>query len=241
MLVNLRNKGTVTGNDLLAIPFPLDEFLQKITHIRELSQRLSALQSTFSSPSSEGELIDNIKALAHRIATDHAKQVEVTTELALLVQLPDHVRNSVNDITLQLLRNAIVHGIENSSKRQQQAKSDTGNVHISLQRVGEEYELRVRDDGEGLVPQKIRENLVSKGLYNSTQLEELDDRQIIMKIFESGFSTLDTANKDAGHGVGLDVVKHMIGQLGGRLSISTKQHLYTEFNIRFPSAQGVTA
>ncbi len=241
MLVDLRNKGTVTGSDLLAIPFPLDEFLQRISHVRELSQRLSALQSAFPSADSESELIGNMKALADRIAADHAKQVNLTTELALLAQLPDAARNSINDITLQLLRNAIVHGIENRSERLKQAKSETGKVHISLQRVGEEFELSMRDDGHGLIPQKIRDSLVNKGLYSTAQVKELDDNQIIMKIFDSGFSTVGTATKDAGHGVGLDVVKHMIGQLGGSLRISTKEHVYTQFNIRFPVSGGVAA
>jgi HPt (histidine-containing phosphotransfer) domain-containing protein len=241
MLVDLRNKGTVTGSDLLAIPLPLDEFLQRISHVRELSQRLSALQSAFPSEDSENALIGNMKALVDRIAADHAKQIALTTELALLEQLPSSTRNSVSDITLQLLRNAIVHGIESRPERLKQAKPETGKVHISLQRVGDEFELSMRDDGRGLIPKEIRQSLLEKGMYSEAQLKQLDDRQIIMKIFESGFSTVDTASRDAGHGVGLDVVKHMLGQLGASLRISTKEHVYTQFNIRFPVSGGVAA
>jgi chemotaxis protein histidine kinase CheA len=77
-------------------------------------------------------------------------------------------------------------------------------------------------------------------LYSAAQVQELSDRQIILKIFDSGFSSADVASRDAGHGVGLDVVKHMIGQLGASLRISTKEHVYTQFNIRFPVSEGVT-
>lgn len=238
LLVDLRNKGTVTGQDLLTIPLPLDEFLQRIAHVREISQRLAALQAAFPSEESENALITSMQTLAARIANDHNKQVKLTADLNLLAQLPSAMRHSINDITLQLLRNAIVHGIETRSERLKQAKPEAGLVHVRLVRVGEEFELSMRDDGRGLIPQQIRQNLLEKGLYQEEQLEQLDDRQVIMKIFDSGFSSANTTSRDAGHGVGLDVVKHMISQLGASLRISTKEHVYTQFSIRFPASEG---
>lgn len=236
LLVDLRNKGTVTGNDLLAIPLPLDDFLQRIGHIRELSQRLAAFQSAFPDESNEDVLVTQMQNLAERIATDHAKSVVLTADLMLLNQLPAPIRTDINNISLQLLRNAIVHGIEAKTERLKYAKSETGNVHISLHRVGDEYELSMRDDGKGLIPQEIRSSLIQKGLYTDEQLKQLSDKQLIMKVFESGFSTANTTNRDAGHGVGLDVVSHIINKLGASLRISTKEHSYTQFDIRFAVA-----
>lgn len=233
ILVELRDKGTVTGNDLLAIPLPLDEFLQRIGYIRELSQRLAAFQSAFPDENNEAILVTQMENLAQRIATDHAKSVNLTADLFLLGQLPATVRNDINNISLQLLRNAIVHGIESKTERLKYAKPETGNVHISLQRVGDDYELSMRDDGQGLIPQQIRQSLINKGLYSPAQLEQLSDKQVIMKIFETGFSTATISNKDAGHGVGLDVVHHLIQKLGASLKISSKEHHFTQFDIRF--------
>lgn len=233
MLSDLRNKGTVSGSDLLALPLPLDEFLQRISQVRELSQRLSAFQSAFPDEDNELVLVKNMTALADRIAHDHAKQVHLDTELSLMKELPTPVRNNLNDIALQLLRNAIVHGIETRTERLNWSKPETGTVQVSLRRIDDEYEFIMRDDGRGLIAEDIKAQLVRRGLYTPTQLADIDEGQIIMKIFEPGFSTADNVSRDAGHGVGLDVVKHMISQLGARLRISTEQHAYTQFSIRF--------
>jgi signal transduction histidine kinase len=237
----LRDKGTVLGSDLLAIPLPLDEFLQRISHVRELSQRLSALQTAFPTEDNSVDVIKNMMALAGRIATDHAKQVRLTTELQLMAELPLPLRTGLNDIALQLLRNAIVHGIESPTERLVLAKHEVGQVHVSLNRIDDNFEFIMRDDGRGIVPDKIRAELIHQGRYSEIQLQQLNDNQIIMKIFEAGFSTAETQSRDAGRGVGLDVVKHMINQLGASLYITTMENVYTQFRIRFPASMGEAA
>ncbi|WP_221063260.1 ATP-binding protein [Methylomagnum ishizawai] len=233
MLSELRGKSTVLGRDLLALPLPLDDFLNRIGQVRELSRRLSDLQAAFSEPN-EPELVRNMTALAQRIAEDHAKQVELETDLALMAVLPPRIRHGLNDIALQLLRNAIVHGIESRSERLIWNKAVTGTVQVFLKQREDEYEFVMRDDGRGLIAEDIRAELLRRGLYTEAQLREFDDNQIVMKIFEPGFSTADSVGRDAGHGVGLDVVKHMIGELGARLSIATEKYSYTQFSICFP-------
>ena len=113
-------------------------------------------------------------------------------------------------------------------------KNEAGTIHLSLTKNPEgEYEFRVRDDGRGLIPDNIRNKLIRSGRYTAEQVAQWDDRQIVMQIFEPGFSTRDHADRDAGQGVGLDVVKEQIASLGGRLRISSVPHKYTEFLIRF--------
>lgn len=234
VLSEVRTKTTVLGSDLLALPLPLDDFLQRISQVRQLSQRLSDLQSAFSEPN-QPALVENMTTLAQRIAGDHDKQIELKTDLALMEQLPVEIRNGLNDIALQLLRNAIVHGIETSRERLEWNKSEVGRIEILLKQREHEYEFVLRDDGRGLIADDIRAELIRRGLYTEAQLNELDENQIIMKIFDPGFTTADQVSRDAGHGVGLDVVKHMIGELGARLNIATEKYVYTQFSISFPA------
>lgn len=229
----LRNKGEVSGEDLLALPLPLDEFLQRIASVRDLSQRLASYQDTFPAEKDDAALIRGMEALAERIASDTGKQVRLTADLDLMQQIPAGIRNGLNDIALQLLRNAVVHGIEPQTERALRQKSPVGSIHASLKRIDDEYEFVLRDDGRGIVPERIRASLLEKGLYTTAQLSELDDRQIIMKIFEPGFSTADVVNRDAGHGVGMDIVKQKVQELGARLRIGTRPDTYTQFCIRF--------
>lgn len=229
----LRSKGDVSGEDLLALPLPLDEFLQRITSVRDLSQRLASYQDTFADEKDDAALVHGMRSLAERIASDSGKRVQLTTELALMEQIPSRIRNDLKDIALQLLRNAVVHGIEPVTERSLQQKSPVGSIHASLSRHNDEFEFVLHDDGRGIVPGRIRMSLLERGLYTEDQLCELDDRQIIMKIFDPGFSTADNVSRDAGHGVGMDIVRQKIKELGARLHIGTRPDAYTRFSIRF--------
>lgn len=233
LLSGLRSKGAVSGSDLLALPLPLDEFLQRIANVREVSQRLAAYQASFHTEDDQMNLAASLDTLAQRIARDQGKRVQLTTELADMSGLPAQVRQTLNDIALQLLRNAVVHGIEDGAERTSLAKPAVGNIHISLRPVDDEFEFVMRDDGRGLRPEHIRAELLRRGSYTQAQLQDMSDHQIIHKIFEPGFSTASEVSRDAGQGVGLDVVKHKIEELGARLRIASRKDAFTQFCIRF--------
>lgn len=234
LLLGLREKGAVSGDDLLALPFPLEEFLQRIAMVRQLTARLAAYHDAFAPVADADAFALNLSRLAQRVAQDHGKQVELVTDLGLLHGLPGKLGAGLKDIAVQLLRNAVTHGIEPALERQDQHKPAAGNIHVALTSpAAGEYELTLRDDGRGLSPHAIRAALLRSGRYSEQQLGELDDRQVVMKIFEPGFSTAATASRDAGHGVGMDVVKHRIEQLGARLRISSRARQYTQFSICF--------
>jgi chemotaxis protein histidine kinase CheA len=233
LLAGIRERGEVRGEDLLALPFPLEEFLQRVAMVRSLVERLAAYHDTFSTEN-DGVFSENLETLAKRIAQDQGKDVQLVTELELLQSIPQKTRSQIKDITLQLLRNAVSHGIEPATERTQFAKAAWGNIHIALKLTPMgEYELTLRDDGRGLVPQRIRSALLHSRRYSKAQLNELSDQQIIMKIFESGFSTAGQATKDAGHGVGMDVVKDKVQQIGAKLRISSRENAFTQFSIQF--------
>jgi two-component system, chemotaxis family, sensor kinase CheA len=234
MLTGLRGKGEINGDDLLALPFPLEEFLQRVTMVRDLAGRLAAYHNAFAAPAAEAAFAENLQRLAQRIARDHDKEVRLVTELEPLGSLPDKARSELKDIAVQLLRNAVTHGIESGAERTGHAKPAAGNLYLALKPTGAgQYELTMRDDGRGLVPEKIRFALLKSNRYTEEQLRELDDRQIIMKIFEPGFSTAGQASRDAGHGVGMDVVRHKAEQLGARIRISSRRQAFTQFSIHF--------
>lgn len=238
-LATLRDKNHIGDDDLLALPGPLDEFFQKVATIQELSKKLENFSSGKALPSVTVEhppadsFVGNLNQLAQRIARDHEKSVNLTAELERLETLPAKVQKEVKDITLQLLRNAVAHGVEPMHVRKLRNKAPVGSIYVGLGKDGENYELVVRDDGHGLVAEDIKQALIEKGLYTEAQLEELDPKQIIMKIFEPGFSTTAKADRDSGQGVGMDIVKQKIGGLGARLGIASQKNLYTMFSIRF--------
>ena len=239
-LADLRDKERISDNDLLALPGPLDDFFQKISAIRELNSKLIAYsgENPLSIPAPKDTTVtdsfaSNLNLLAQRIAKDHDKSISLTAEIEALETLPSTVQKEVKDIALQLLRNAVTHGVESTHVRKSRNKAPIGSIYIGLGKVEEDYELVVRDDGHGLVAEDIKQALINKGLYTKAQLDELDPKQIVMKIFEPGFSTAAQIDRDAGQGVGMDIVKQKIGTLGARLGIASQKNLYTMFSIRF--------
>lgn len=232
-LAALREKGSLSADDLVGLPLPLDDFLKRISMVRDLSARLAAHHDALA-PATDGEgLGHDLESLAQRIARDHGKEVALVADLGAIAALPQGTRRGLKDIAVQLLRNAVVHGIEPVAERMERSKPAAGSVYIGLKAEQGEYEFLLRDDGRGLAPQRIRSALIAAGRYSEAQLRELDDRQVILKIFEPGFSTAGKVGRDAGHGVGMDVVKQKILQLNARLRIATQEHAYTQFSIRF--------
>ncbi len=234
LLARLRDKGTVSGDDLIAMPLPLDELFERVAVVRDLSNRLASYHDALGPQAGSEGVVEDLTLLAQRIAMDRGKEVQLAADLKLLDELPAEAQANVKSVVVQLLRNAIAHGIEPSGERVSLEKSPVGGIYIALKRdTGGEYELHLRDDGRGLIPSRIKAALIESGRYSKEQLDEYDDKQIIMKIFDPGFSTAVEVDRDAGHGVGMDVVKQKLLRLGARLRIMTRENQYTQFIVRF--------
>jgi two-component system, chemotaxis family, sensor kinase CheA len=235
-LNQLRGKHAINGEDLLTLPFYLEEILQRITMVKDMMAKLSSYYDAFNPALETDNFAGNLERLVQRIANDNHKQVKLITDLGLLSELPQQTRSKLKEVVVQLLRNAVVHGIEHADERMKSGKQVSGNIHVSLQATAAgEYEFTLLDDGRGLVLENIKNALRVSGKYTDVQLNEFSDKQILMKIFEPGFTTTQKADKHSGHGVGLDVVNKKIEQLGARMRIATQESVYTRFSILFPA------
>ena len=131
-----------------------------------------------------------------------------------------------------MIRNAIVHGVEDSKQRQADGKPAVGSITIRLHRDGAEMVIDVADDGAGLDISAIRRKATEEGLLPpDSDAEDATIKQIILK---SGFSTANQITQSAGRGVGMDVVANEVKQLGGSLDISSIRGQGTNFMIRLP-------
>jgi len=141
----------------------------------------------------------------------------------------------VRDLCIQLVRNAIVHGIEPGAARAAAGKPPAGTVRVRFSDAKpEEYSLLVEDDGQGLDPDQIRARALERGLLDAQQAAALDRSGAFRLIFQSGFSTAAQVTEHAGRGVGLDVVNTTVRACGGRIGIATAAGKYTRFKTVFP-------
>lgn len=137
-----------------------------------------------------------------------------------------------------LIRNSVDHGIEKPEIRARAGKPETGKITLRALQEGDQIVLRLCDDGAGIDSAKVRDKAVENGLIENGQA--LTDDEIIQLITSPGFSTATSVTQVSGRGVGMDVVKSTIEEIGGRLSISSKLGIGTEFILELPYTQGIS-
>ncbi|HKR37272.1 MAG TPA: ATP-binding protein [Steroidobacteraceae bacterium] len=178
--------------------------------------------------------------LAARVASSQAKQVAL--KCTGLDNVPEAYRRAVKDITIQLVRNAVVHGIEEPNERTKAHKSEVGTLAVEFgARDTEGYELVVQDDGRGLQLERIKEVAVERGLITPAQAAMLDPRQTMALIFRPGFSTADRVTTDAGRGAGMDLVRILVAELGGRVGLASAGGKFSKFKIWLPATERAVA
>jgi chemotaxis protein histidine kinase CheA len=143
----------------------------------------------------------------------------------------------VREICIQMIRNAIAHGIETREQRALVGKPPVGTIRIRFSDSdAQAYSLIVEDDGQGLDPQAIGAHARNRGLIDAQQAAALDRSGAFRLLFLPGFSTADQVSEHAGRGVGLDVVNAAVRDCGGRIGIATTAGKYTRFKIILPRA-----
>jgi len=222
--------GPDLGNALLALPLPLEDLLNKVGALKSLAglKRPSAAENA-----SAVSINAALTQLAQDVAADCAKQVQPVIALSGLADLEATSGDLVREIAIQLLRNAVTHGVEAPAARKEAGKVEAGKIWAQLLRGESEWTLVVRDDGAGLSAPRVRRKLLELRWYNEEQLESFDDRQIVSHIFKPGFSTAGSVTMHAGRGVGLDVVQANVQKLGARMTLSSTPGEFTEFKIKF--------
>ena len=187
-----------------------------------------------------GGLERTLEDLAARVASSQSKQV--TLRCTGLDDVPEAYRRAVKDITIQLVRNAVVHGIEEPSERAQGAQVGDRHAGGGIRPRGTEgYELIVQDDGRGLQLERIKEVAVERGLITPAQAAMLDPRQTMALIFRPGFSTADRVTTDAGRGAGMDLVRILVAELGGRVGLASAGGKFSKFKIWLPATERAVA
>jgi len=137
-----------------------------------------------------------------------------------------------------LLRNSVVHGIEDAQTRTGAGKEASGLITVSLQQSGNDVSVEFRDDGAGLNLLRIREKALALGLLADGQ--QISEDEAANLIFMPGFSTASQVTELAGRGIGMDVVRSEVNALGGRIETTTVAGKGTNFKLVLPLTTAVT-
>ena len=164
------------------------------------------------------------------VASKLNKQVELKT-IGEGTELDKGLIEKITDPLTHLIRNSLDHGIELPEKRVAVGKPARGTITLRASHQGGSIVIEVADDGAGLSREKILAKARSRRLAVS---ESMPDQEVWMLIFEAGFSTAETITDVSGRGVGMDVVKRNIQDLGGCVEIDSIAGQGTKISIRLP-------
>jgi len=206
-------------------------------HLHGISDYVKRLAGELRATSMELRLVpvDSLFAKFKRLARDLSKNLNKELELRLEggdTEIDKSVIDVLNDPLVHLVRNAADHGLEQTAERIRKGKPPAGTITMKAQHAGAFVRISVSDDGEGLDREKILQKAIDRGLV--TPETRLTDEEIDQLIFKPGFSTADVVSSVSGRGVGLDVVKTAIDQLGGILAVHSQKGNGTEFNLDIP-------
>ena len=170
--------------------------------------------------------LESITGRLPRIVRDLSRKTDKKVTLQLTgaeVGIDRAVLEALTDPLVHLVRNAIDHGIEQE-----------GIVTVSARREKDLVLVEVADDGKGMDADQLRQKAVARGLMTTPQANNLSDRDALMLVCQPGFSTAEAITETSGRGVGMDVVKAAVGNLGGTLEILSAPGQGTRFQMRLP-------
>ncbi len=170
-----------------------------------------------------------------RIVRDTSKLLNKKVNLVLKGEdneIDKTVLEHLADPLVHIIRNAVDHGLELPEDRVKANKNDTGTVEIMAYHEGSNLIIQVTDDGKGINPEVIKNKAVQKGILRENT--NLSENEIIQLIFHPGFSTKEQVTEVSGRGVGMDVVKTNVEQLGGDVRVVSKVGTGSSFKIVLP-------
>ena len=170
-----------------------------------------------------------------RLVHDLERKLDKRVRLELLgehTELDKTVLEKIGDPLVHLVRNAIDHGLETPAKRRAAGKSETGTLKLNAYHEGGNIVVQISDDGAGLNHAAIIAKAQQRGLIEVGQ--ELSDAEIAELIFQPGFSTADQATDLSGRGVGMDVVRRNVRDLGGSVGVRSVTGKGSTFTIALP-------
>jgi two-component system, chemotaxis family, sensor kinase CheA len=214
---------TQNGTQIIEAPEFFAELAQRAA---PAAQRMAAV----------GSLESTLTTLTDLVAQENHKSVALACSGLDLV--PTRYQATVKNVAIQLIRNAVVHGIETAAERTAAGKPDTAALRLDFKAVpGNGFELTFQDDGRGLDPDKVRGVAVARGLVTEEEASRLRDRQAIKLIFKSGFTTMADGDGNTKHGTGMSLVRRYVHEAGGKIALASSVGQETRFKVTLPTLE----
>ncbi|WP_372635133.1 chemotaxis protein CheW [Cohnella sp.] len=185
------------------------------------------------------QLFNRFPRLVRDLSQQAGKEIQFTIE-GKETELDRTLIEEIGDPLIHILRNAADHGIESPDEREKLGKPRKGLLLLQASHQENAIVIRVKDDGRGIDPEKVKRKAVHKGFITELEAARLSDKELIALIFHSGMSTAEQVTELSGRGVGMDIVRTQIEKLNGLIDIDTTLGQGTEITIKLPLTLAIT-
>jgi two-component system chemotaxis sensor kinase CheA len=180
-----------------------------------------------------GNAWQKLPRVVRDLATELGKQIELEMHGAE-TELDRQVLDLIKDPLTHMVRNSADHGLETVDERRAVGKPEKGTIRLSAYHEGGHIIIEIADDGRGLNTDRIKAKAVANGLASEAEVEKMTEAQIHKFIFAPGFSTAAKVTSVSGRGVGMDVVRTNIDQIGGTIDVKSVPGEGASFTIKIP-------
>jgi len=206
----------------------LDDMSQ---HIRDLADAATAIRAQ-----PLKVVFSRFGAIVRDLEKNTGKRVRLVVE-GEATEIDKTVVERLSEPLTHLIRNSIDHGIESPEKREAAGKDPVGQLRLRAEQRGSQVVIELADDGAGVNRERVLAKAIERGLV--AQGAALSDEEIDELIFLPGFSTADTVTSVSGRGVGMDAVRATIGEMSGRVALSSRPGKGTVFSLYLPLSLAV--
>jgi two-component system chemotaxis sensor kinase CheA len=181
--------------------------------------------------------IETVFSRFPRLIRDLSKELNKEIELEIgggETELDRTLIDEIGDPLVHIIRNAVDHGIETPEEREKAHKPPKGKIILKAYQEGNNVIVRVSDDGRGFDIKKVKEKALKQGLVDRESLEQMRQEQILELTFLPGFTTAQQVTDVSGRGVGMDIVKTKVENLGGMVQINSVEGQGSTLEIHLP-------
>lgn len=233
-------KEDLSGVEILPVTMRLQEIQSALDETDRLVHRLLSFRRELS-PDETGDapaLVRSVENIVRKTARKLNKQVEFVVRDFDREAIPAEPRRVLKKVLVQLARNSVAHGIEPPDERVARGKPAAGKIEVRLERTSggtaDRIELEFRDDGGGFPLEKLKEKLISSGKWPAEEIAAWEEGRLLKYLFTPGVSTAEHVDRDAGRGMGMDVIRQSVASLGGKLAVSHREKKFSRFFITLP-------
>lgn len=210
----------------------LDDFTKSARQLRKLTNDLQDIVMSIRMVPVSG-----VFHKMNRIVRDMGQQLNKKVKLTMVgetTEVDKAIVDGIADPIMHLVRNAMDHGIEeNENDRLLKGKELEAEITLSAEHIGGEVIIKVMDDGRGIDPEVILEKAKQKNILTKDE-SEYSKKEILNLLMHPGFSTKEQVTEFSGRGVGMDVVKKNIEEIGGRISLASEFGKGTSITFNIP-------